>query len=280
MKHMEGGMGPVKGIAAVVLMALAAGCHGKNPGAPSESPAQSAAIATGLFINGVDAVLTGSVTSYAVTATLSDGTTRTVTPAWTSSNPGVGSVDGSGRLDGRAHGSTTLTASYLGRDVSKTVNVVNNYGGTWTGQYIIRACDDSGDLKDHDGGWCQSRVPVGTVWSIRLVLSQTASDLSEIGGTLGLADVDVQDKITGVVTADGRLSLTGTLHLLDFYGESLLGTVQLQTWETNVSGPAVMTGRWAQNFSSIYFRRGNALTQNELVTMTRSSDGALAVSPR
>jgi hypothetical protein len=191
-----------------------------------------------LVITGVDTVLTGSVTSYTVTATLSDGTTRTVTPVWTSSDPGVGSVDSTGRLDGRAHGSTNLTASYLGRDTSKMVHVVNNYTGTWNGQYIISTCDDSGDLKDHDGGWCRGRVRVGTVWYIRLVLSQTASNLSEISGTLGLADVNVGDKITGVVTADGRLSLTGTLHIHDFYGEFLLGTVQIQTWDTNLSGPA------------------------------------------
>ena len=239
-------MRSINGIAVVVLIALAAGCHGKSPEAPSEAPGP---IATGLVINGVDAVLTGSVTSYTVTAALSDGTTRTVTPAWTSSNPGVGTVDSGGRLDGRAHGSTNLTASYLGRDASKTVNVVNNYGGTWTGQYIVRVCSDSGDLKDHDGGWCQSRVRVGSVWYVGLVLSQTGSNLSEISGTLGLGDVNIMDRITGVVTADGRLSLSGTLYIHDFYGYSLLGTVQLQTWETNLSAPGVMTGRWSQDFS-------------------------------
>ena len=65
-------MRPVNFIAVVVLIALAAGCHGKNPAAPSQSAAQTV---TGLVITGVDTVLTGSVTSYTVTATLSDGTT-------------------------------------------------------------------------------------------------------------------------------------------------------------------------------------------------------------
>lgn len=264
-------------VVVVVLIALAAGCQGKNPAAPSQSAAQTV---TGLVITGVDTVLTGSVTSYTVTATLSDGTTRTVTPVWTSSDPGVGSVDSSGRFDGRAHGSTSLTASYLGRDALKTVHVVNNYAGTWNGQYTIRTCDDSGDLNDHDGGWCRGRVRVGTVWYITLVLSQTGSNLSEIGGTLGLEDVNVGDKITGVVTADGRLSLTGTLHIHDFYGEFLLGTVQIQTWDTNLGGPGVMTGRWSQNFSSMYFRIGNALTENELVTMTQTANGAASTGRR
>lgn len=262
-------------IAVVVLTALAPGCHGKTPVAPSQTAAPTV---TGLAINGVDAVLTGSVTSYTVTATLSDGTTQTVTPTWSSSDPGVGRVDSTGRLDGRAHGSTNLIASYSGRDASKTVRVVNNYAGTWTGQYVIRACADSGDLNDHDGGWCRSRVRVGSVWFIHLVLSQAGSNLSEIGGTLGLGDVNTGDKIAGVVTPDGRLRLTGILHILDFYGEYLLGTVQIQTWDTNLGGPGVMTGRWSQDFSSLYFRHGNASTESELLTMTRASNGAMAAS--
>lgn len=264
-------------IAVVVLIALAAGCQSKNPAAPSQPAGQTV---TGLVINGVDDVLTDSVTSYTVTATSSDGTTRTVTPAWTSSDPGVGSVDSTGRFDGRAHGSTSLTASYLGRNALKTVHVVNNYAGTWNGQYIIRTCDDSGDLKDRDGGWCQSRVRVGTVWPIRLVLFQTGSNLSEIRGNLILGDVGFGDPVTGVVTADGRLSLTGTLRLLDFYGEFVLATVQIQTWDTNLGGPGVMTGRWSQNFSSMYFRIGNALTENELVTMTQTANGAASTAGR
>ena len=189
-------------------------------------------------------------------------------------------MDSTGRLDGRAHGSTTLTASYLGRDASKTVQVVNNYGGTWDGQYVIRACADSGDLHFRNGGWCQSRVRVGTIWRIRLVLSQSGSNLSEIAGTLDLGDVGAGDNISGVVTADGRLSLTGTLHIHDFYGEFLLGTVQIQTWDTNLSGPGVMIGRWSQDFSSMYFRIGNALTENELVKMTQTANGAASTRGR
>jgi hypothetical protein len=264
--------------ACLLLVALACGSGGReNPAAPSQPAGQTVAA---LVINGVDAVLTGSVTSYAVTATMSDGTTRTVTPAWVSSDPGVGTVDSTGRLDGRAHGSTNLTASYLGRDVSKIVYVVNNYGGTWNGQYVIRACNDSGDLHYRDGGWCQRRVRVGTIWPIRLVLSQSGSNLSEIGGTLGLTEVGVVDKITGVVTADGRLSLTGSLNVLDYYGEVLLGTVQIQTWDTNLGGHGVMTGRWSQNFSSIFNPVGNAFTENELVTMTQTSNSATSVARR
>ena len=55
---------------------------------------------------------------------------------------------------------------YQGRSVSRTVQVVNNYGGTWEGTYVVRACTDTGDLTDHDGGWCwraqAASAPFGT----------------------------------------------------------------------------------------------------------------------
>ena len=172
-------MHPVRLALAIVSVVLTTGCDGKNPAGPSPPAAPPV---TDLVITGVDAVLTGVSTTYTATATLSGGT-RAVTPAWTSSNTNVASVDSDGHLSGRAHGSTDLTASYAGRTASKTVQVVNNYGGTWEGRYVIRACTDSGDLTNRDGGWCRKGPGrVGTVESIRLLLSQTGTNLSEITG--------------------------------------------------------------------------------------------------
>ncbi len=270
-------MRPVNLIAVVVLIALAAGCHGKNPAAPSQSAAQ---IVTGLVINGVDAVLTGSVTSYTVTATMSDGTTRTVTPAWASSDPGVGTVDSTGRLDGRAHGSTNLTASYLGRDVSKTVYVVNNYGGTWVGQYVIKACDQSGYFER---AGCESSGRVGQVLPITLTLSQTGGTKSEIRGTLVLNPFlylrgvigRIEQNITGVVTEDGRLILGGS-STIQSWDDTY--TFQVGEWNTNVSGPGVMTGHWTQTLGVLGYA-GKAFQENELVTMTQTSNGAAAGRP-
>jgi len=82
---------------------------------------------------------------------LADGFTRTVTPSWFSSALNVATVDNAGRLDGRAHGPTTLTAAHDRRTTSKTVQVVNNYGGSWSGRYIIRACNNSGIFTDGIG---------------------------------------------------------------------------------------------------------------------------------
>ena len=84
---------------ALPLVILVLGCGSHSPTAP---PASSTV--TGVTITGVDAILTGLSTFYTVTAALGDGTSRTVTPIWSSSNPDVATVDITGRLEARAHG--------------------------------------------------------------------------------------------------------------------------------------------------------------------------------
>lgn len=260
---------------ALVLGAIALpGCNGKNPAGPSQ-PAASAI--TGLAINGAEAVLTGVSASYTATATFSDGTSRSVTPAWISSSPAVGSVDGDGHFDGRSHGSTTLTATYQSRSVSKTVQVVNNYSGTWMGSYVIRACSDSGDLTNHDGGWCLAGPGrVGTVSGITMRLVQSGTNLTEITGTLG----SFEEAITGLVTADGRLILAGTFREWDWEHETVVAMWQIHAWDSHLAAPDLMTGRWSEHMSSLYFRVGAADIDNEFLTITRTSKAVSASTRR
>jgi len=254
-------------LAIVIFAILAAACSDKsNPAAPA-SP--SPPTVSSLAIIGDEGVLTNTSTAYIVTATLSDGTTRALMPTWSSSHPDVASIDSDGLLSGRVHGSATLTASHDGRSATKTVQVVNNYGGTWNGTYVVKACTDSGDLTNRDGGWCRSGPGrVGNVGSIALALTQTGSHLSDITGTL-VGD-DVGRNITGVVTPDGRLSLTGgPFGVWDWEGTLLLATWRMRAWDTTLGGPGTMTGRWSQDYTSVYFRIGSAKMDHELVAMTR-----------
>jgi hypothetical protein len=262
-------MRPVSLVPIFGLVALATGCGGKTPTGASGSPV------SGLVITGVDAVLTGVSASYTATATLANGMTGTVTPAWSSSNPGVASVDSAGRLEGRAHGSTSLTATYEGRSVSRTVQVVNNYGGTWEGTYVVRACTDTGDLTDHDGGWCLAGSGrVGTVRNITMTLVQGGKNLNEIKRTLaGSTYPHVPDPITGVVNADGRLTLAATRWTYtDFdFPDVIIGVVQVGPMDLNLDGAGGMTGRWSEDLTSLEGRRGTAHTENELGTVTLST---------
>jgi hypothetical protein len=81
------------------------------------------------------------------------------------------------------------------------------------------------------------------------------------------------------VSDDGRLSLGGTLTIRDFdYRDIVIATLQVSSWETNLDGSGGMTGRWAQDLTSLTGRIGAAHTENELVTMTRVSTSVLPAS--
>lgn len=249
----------------IVITVFATACNGKsNPAAPT-APA-----ATSLSISGVDAVLTGRDTNYTVTATLSDGTMRAVTPTWTSSNTGVASVDNAGRLVGVTHGSTILTASHEGRSVSKTVQVVNNYGGTWEGTFVVNGCDAP-------PGVCASYEV--DIWNfpIRLDVLQTGNDPSEVRAMFLLPSFfEIRANLSGRVTSDGHLNLAGSSEVGGRRGSAgAWATFHVGAWDTTLSGHDGMTGRWAQRLS-IFQPPSNEIMENELVTMTRTSTSTTA----
>lgn len=242
------------------LVAFATACNAKSPVQPSQPGTEL----TALVITGTDAVLTGGSANYTVTATFGDGSTQTILPAWTISNPAVATVDSMGRVEGRTHGSVTLTANYNGQSTSKTLQVFNNYGGTWEGRYIVKACSDTGDFTDHDGGWCNAGpARVGSVLGIAMSLVQTGN---EVVGTLPCC----RGTITGTVRSDGRLTLSGSVTEPDFdYPEIAVGTLQVGPWDSSLDGTSGMTGQWTWLYTSLAGRKGTARTENEIVTMVR-----------
>jgi hypothetical protein len=249
-------MQPFKLAVLVLVAALASVCS--NPARPSETVSE-------LAISGADTALTGLPTSYTAHVTFADGTTRTATATWTSNNTQVAVVDDAGRLEARAHGSVVLTASFLSRQASKTVQVVNNYAGSWSGQYVVRVCDKSGQ-HDRDGG---CRGIVGSESEVRLRLTQTGGTMREIGGTLDLGGVAFGVAIRGVVTADGRLNLDGRFDLPDFYGYGVCCSLEIGGWDTRLSGLDAMMGRWTQRFTYLPWT-GHSYMESEIVSMTRA----------
>ena len=260
---------PARVLTVVGLLSLAAACDSQAPAGPSGA---TPITATTLAITGPDAVLTNVSTAYDATATFSDGRTQTGTTVWASSNPGIASVDAIGHVEGLTHGSTTLTATYVGRSASKTVRVVNNYGGSWVGKYEVDVCDGLPGWCD-DAGWA--------AFSISLEVSQSGTDQSQIRAKFRLPNVLSAERwvsIEGSVTPDGRLKLAGSSELTDRSGR-IWATFQVSGWDTDLSGPDAMTGRWEYRLSSVptYRPPYNGYHQSEL-TMTRTSTGAPTTS--
>jgi hypothetical protein len=243
---------------------LGAACGKDSPSAPSAPPAPAAPTVSGLAITGLDAVRTGFFSDYTATATLSDGSTQTVTSSvtWSTSDAAVATVTAAGRLSGQTHGAVNLNASYQGRTAAKTVNIVNNYGGTWTGTYVVTACDASGDFSR--GDWCKGVR--GSSFPLTVVLSQTGNDRSSVSGVLTNGFIS-NAPVTGNVTADGRLNIgsnaTGTSNGITF-------RFQLVGWETKLSGPTQMTGRTAASLSATGFV-GNAYEEHNITNATLSN---------
>jgi hypothetical protein len=259
-------MSLLKLASALALVILAMACGSKNPSTPTGPTV------TGLAITGPDAVLTGVSTGYNVTARLADGTSRAVTPTWSSSNPEVATVDSAGELEGRTHGSTTLTAASEGQTVSKTVHVVNNYGGTWEGRFTVKGCDAT------PPGVCAAQEVDFFDFDITLQISQTGTDQSDINAMLKLPSFfEGRANVRGRVSADGRLNLTGTSDLTDDRGTTW-ATFTVGAWDTTLTNGA-MTGRWAQRINTVR-PASTEYTENELVTMNRignATAGAMRV---
>jgi hypothetical protein len=176
-----------------------------------------------------------------------------------------------GRFNANVQGVTTITASYQGRTASKSVSVVNNYGGTWAGTYILRACDQAGAFRT--ANWCQGLGGVGATLPFSLALNQAVSnDRTQLTGTLALGAL--AGNVSGNVTADGRMVLGGS------YGVSSSGitfTIQVGGWDTRLSGASGMSGRWALNLTASG-TSGNAYEEVEIVSTSHTAIQSVPVS--
>ena len=247
----------------IALLPLAVSGCGKDSPTPTTPSTPAAPTLRSVTITGLDAIRTGFFSDYTATATLSDGTTQTVTASatWTSSNTGLATVEASGWLTGRGHGSVVLSASYQGQTATKTVGVVNNYGGTWNGSYIVRVCDADGAFAT--ARWCRDQDAIGTTYSLTLTHSLAGNDRSQISGSL-TNGIILDAAVTGTVTGDGRLNISSDTPAT---GPGITFLFQLGGWDTRLVGSSQMTGRTAINLLAIN-TTGNAYEEHDITTAT------------
>jgi hypothetical protein len=252
---------------AVVMGSLGVwGCGSDSPSSPTSTTPTTPTV-SGLAIAGADALRTNSSQTYTATATLSNGTTQAITPTWSSSNGAVASISAGGLLSGTTHGSTMVMANYQGQTASKTVAVVNSYGGSWNGSWVMRACDQSGVFRDVS--WCQDLGGAGSVLPLQMTASQTGTALNQISGTVTI-DVGLAGTVSGSVTPDGRLNVAGSF---DVVVEGVTFRFDISAWDSNIVSPGRMTGRWVLNVTAVNVP-GNAYHEGEL-TMTQVSTTAM-----
>ena len=135
----------------------------------------------------------------------------------------------------------------------------------------MRACDQTGVFTAIT--YCQSLGPVGSTGPVALSVTQGGNDQSQLSGTIAFGTLT--GTVTGNVTADARMVIGGSFNVI---ASGVTFTFRVGGWESRLSGPSSMTGRWADNLTAVGVP-GNAYTENELQTMTRSSTTAVPSAP-
>ncbi len=253
-----------KRLVVCLCAALAVSCGGKkdSPTAPTPTPtAPAPPTVSGLSISGLDAIRSDFFTNFTAQATLSDGTTQAVTPTWSSANQSIATVASNGDVSGISNGIATINAAHQGRTASRTIRIVSNFGGSWTGNYRISKCDQDRTFA----GWCGGLGGVGAVLPVGLSLSQGGNGRDQITGTLALGSI--VGNTQGNVTGDGRLVIGGTFTT---NAGGVVFVVTVGGWDSKLSGSTGMTGRWSQSIAANGFP-GNAYQENDFLTIVHNT---------
>lgn len=165
--------------------------------------------------SGADVLRAGYFADYSVTAWMSDGTVQVVTTDATlsSSDPSVAPIDARGRVNALGRGVVTLSAAYQQRTATRTITIVPDYSGTWSGTYTVRTCSDSGVF----GAVRYCRNLGVEPLPVALTLSQSGPSFDEIAGFVSIDRL--AGSVAGHVTSDGRLVLGGSYVAVSSGGE-------------------------------------------------------------
>ena len=173
-------------------------------------------------------------------------TTAVIT--WTSSAPGVLTVDSTGNATGISNGIATLTASAdSGQTASLAVQVVPVYGGTWAGNVTVVGCNDLVGFAA--AGYCAHTL--GAVQAFTMSLSQTLSNTGNvISGTFtkGEGGNTLSGSVSGGNIGSGG-DVGGLTGLLGGVADGVNLSVTLTSWNSFAT-PTAMTGVWGANVTS------------------------------
>ena len=256
-------------VVSVLVFGLAFGlasCGGRE-GGPT-IPTSPSATVTGLSITAsTDLLKINQSETFTVTATMSNGSTAAVTATWRSENPAVATVDANGRVTGIGSGETAISAESSGvRATPRTIRVLPDYQGRWSGDWRVAGCTTDGDWARTD--ICRE-VPVDTLLSLALVLTQDGDNTS---GNVTLADV--AGPVQGPIRPGGQLSLAGAFTSTD---EGIVLDATVADWETTTTDNQRMTGRFALVFRAAGLQ-GSVRFNGELRVVAKTAAAPLSAT--
>jgi hypothetical protein len=239
---------------AVVLIAssvlLLAGC-GKSGGSGSSTPPPPSApsgTVVSIAVNSSGPTMSlGASEGFTAVATLSDGSTVPLgVGTWSSDTPDVLLVDSTGTVIALKNGQATISLSYQNVRGSKTVRVVPNYAGVWSGKYTVTSCVQTEGFIDTN--LC-AQFPVGQEKPFAFQFSQTAdvltgqTALGQLGSTTFTANIESDGSVSFTTsTFFGTSIINSEWHLFSTQAGTIGGTVT-QTWQDqNTTGEMDVVG--------------------------------------
>jgi hypothetical protein len=243
---------PVTGL--VVLAACGGGDGGPAPGGGVSRVPVSLAISPS-----TDFLKLRASEALTAVVTMTGGATETVAATWTSDNAGVASVDASGRVTGSGSGQAGISAVYSGLTANRSLRVVPDYQGRWSGDHSVPGCVDDGDWRQ--AGFCQD-IRSAPLYEMGLVLTQNRDSVT---GTIDVG-TEAPGAVQGPIHMNGDLGLTGT------FVETVEGVsieVTVSNWETRTSDNQRMTGRFRITFRAAGLT-GSGVVDAELSAFTKT----------
>ena len=268
----RGGAAMFAGVAAGWLLVA---CGGSPPSVAAPSPVVSATVVS-LAVSGSPPAV-GATTQFSATATLSDGTTQSMTTAatWSSSDSKVASVSAGGAVTGVATGDADITATYQTISGKARVTVArpaftisgtlrDGASGRILADVLVQAVDSTGATRsattDPSGAYAISGVSPGAV-----TLAVATTGYQPMTQTMSVsADTRVDLVLTGLPPTPS-LNLTGTW---TGSGSDGLGP-ETFTWSVTQSGNAL---------SGSASMRPTSLTDGSCASCHKVKDGSLSGS--
>jgi Bacterial Ig-like domain (group 2) len=243
-----------------LLTLCVAGCGGGGGSSSSSSspssPTTTAPTTVSVAISpSTDMLKIRGTETFTVTATMSDGTSRAVAGTWTSGAAPVATVDSSGKVTAVASGQATITVTYSGASATRTIRVVPDYQGSWTGDYTVLSCQDSGGFHQED--WCKAAM-ADPVVRVTMTLTQTRDTVDGTWTHKLMAGA-----VQGTIEADGTLALTGN-------GSTEGTPITIAGWRTLSTDNRTQTGRYTLTFTSSVWS-GSSQAGVEIRTCSKGS---------
>jgi Bacterial Ig-like domain (group 2)/Carboxypeptidase regulatory-like domain len=258
---------------------LSEACGGSSPSATAPSPVvstPSTPTVVSVTVSGT-VPLPGATSQFSAAATLSDGTTQSVTNAatWSSSNNNVARVSASGAVTGVAAGDADITATYQTISGKARVTVVRAAAGTLT---------ISGTLRDGTSGGLLPKVPIqasDATGTARVTTTDPSGEYAISGVAPGAVTLTVAiasyDPLTQTAnaSADMRVDLVLTRAVPALVSLTVNGTVP----RVGATSQFTATAKQSDGFSLSATNLATWTTSNASVATVNSAGVVAGIGP-